>query len=56
MHKGSLTEYAMSDWFGISKDTRIALDHCEQVAKRFKGKVTREEIQHCIDELENKKQ
>jgi len=46
----------MIGWFGVSKDTRIALCHCEQVAKRFKGKVTREENERRIDELEKKKQ
>ena len=46
----------MIDWFGVSKDTRIALYHCEEVARRFKGKVTRDENERLIDELEKKKQ
>lgn len=31
------------DWFKFSRDMRIALYQCGQVAKRFKGKVNREE-------------
>ena len=31
------------DWFKFSRDMRIALDQCGQVAARFKGKVNREE-------------
>jgi len=38
------------DWFKFSRDMRIALCQCGQVAKRFKGKVTIETSIKVFDE------